>query len=227
MRITPVLTTLYAGVAISSITLSAAEASALSLTTLFSANNGGDPGGAVYFNLETKLNDLLITSLETNTEAIGGSTSGFQVFTKLGTADGSEADISAWSLATAGSITRSGEDNPSSVLLDNPIQLQANTLYGFALVMPGNVGHDYTNGSSCSAYTAAGNCFYSNADLSILAGTASNQPFSSALFSPRVWNGTINYQTSPSTAIPTPALLPGLLGLGTAVWRKRRQSEVV
>jgi hypothetical protein len=83
-----------------------------------------------------------------------------------------------------------GEDNPSPVWLDNTFDLDADTLYGMALVMGPTAGHDYTNGDGTNQY-------YSNADLDLECGSATNVPFSGNIFSPRVWNGTMCYFVGP------------------------------
>ncbi|MDJ1173417.1 PEP-CTERM sorting domain-containing protein [Roseofilum capinflatum] len=213
---------LIAGVAELGVSQAAFSAS---LTTLFSANNGGNTGGAVYFNIETGANALSITGFDTNTAELFGPTAGFEVYTKLGTAQGFEGNIGAWDLESTGTITPSGRDNPSAVDLDNPFVLEANTLYGFALVMPSSVGHDYTNGSGCSAYVAGGNCSSSNGDLSFIGGSASNSPFStSSPFAPRIWNGTIEYEVV-AESVPEPTALLGLVGLGCGLLVSKRNQR--
>jgi hypothetical protein len=39
-------------------------------------------------------------------------------------------------------------------------------------------------------------------------------------------SGLVTYSPVTSTVVPTPALLPGLVGMGFAAIRKRRQAEV-
>jgi hypothetical protein len=53
-----------------------------------------------------------------------------------------------------------------------------------ALVMGPEAGHDYTNGPLGP---------YSNADIQLDLGSASNVPFTANIFNPRVWNGTMYY----------------------------------
>jgi hypothetical protein len=99
--------------------------------------------------------------------------------------------------------------------------LDANTLYGLSLVMPLTVRHDYTNGSGCVAYGSGGNCEFSNADLTLNLGAATNAPFGTSVFNPRTWNGSITYDLKASVPEPGTVLLMslGLAGLGFA---KRR-----
>jgi len=203
------------------------KANAILLETLYASDNGGGDGGAIYFDLLTGGQGINITGLFSNTDSTSTS-SGFNVYTKLGTAEGSELNSGAWTLATGGTITGLGDDLKSSVSLDSIIMLDASTLYGIALVMPSGFGHEYTNGTCAVSYTNNLNCGYSDANLTLLAGSATNIPFSNANggpFSPRVWNGGIEYELK-SGDIPTPTTL-ALLGLGLAGlgWSRRKQNS--
>ena len=204
------------------------HANAATITTLFDRNNGGDPGGAVYFDLIVGPNHVSITGLETNTENTG-SFSGFEVYTGVGSAFGNETNAGFWTLASLGTLTALGENERSPVALNSNIFLSAGTSYGIALVMPSSAEHEYTNAGENGALAS-----YSNADLTLNFGSATNVPFSleppfpggsEGLFSPRTWNGTIEYQVSP---VPLPAaawlFLSALGGLGLFGWRRRRDT---
>ena len=176
---------------------------AAQITTLFGANNGGGPGGAVYFDLQTGANGIEITGFDTNAGEIGVF-AGWQLYLMEGTsAFGSESNAESWSLSATGTVNGLGTNNASQVLLDNTVTLEANTLYGVAMVMGAGMGHDYTNGNGS-------NQFYSNGDLSLSFGSATNTPFGSPTFQPRVWNGTVKYEV---ITAPEPSSL-ALLGLG-------------
>lgn len=193
----------------------ASHASAQSLTTLFAANNGGSNGGAVYFDLQVGPNPISITAFETNTAETFQFD--FTVYSLgAGTTHVGNETSAGWSVIGTGAGTGMGRDIPSPVTLNGNINLAANTAYAFALVLDrdgggGNAaGHDYTNGTG-------GNQSFGNADLSLRLGTASNVPFTTPIFNPRVWNGTILYEV-----IPAPASL-ALLGLGGLVAARRRR----
>ncbi len=98
---------------------------------------------------------------------------------------------------------------------------------GIAIDASSSWGHRYTNGTGS-------NQFYSNADLSLTLGSAMNDPFggaSASLYSPRVWNGTIEYSAS-TAAVPEPSSL-AILGIGAGVVglvsirRRRREQKQV
>jgi hypothetical protein len=165
---------------------SLSTASAQSLSTLFVSNNGGSVGGVVYFDVNITT-PVIVNSLATNTATPGPL--GATVYVKSGTYVGSEQNQGAWTLVSTGSGTGAGQDQPSLITLTTPFQLNGG-VYGVAIVgaAPGlpSFAHRYTNGTGA-------NQFFSNADLSITLGAAQNAPFTGAPFTPRIWNGTINY----------------------------------
>ena len=191
--------------------LTVSTANAQSLTTLFASDNSGNLGGAVYFDAQIGALGLVVDGFDTNTAEL--VTFDFTVFTLFGTSHVGNEFGAGWIQVATGTGVGAGDDNPSPVTLDNTFLLDANTLYGMAVVLGPNAGHDYTNGTG-------GNQFFSNADLSLSLGSASNVPFTAPLFSPRVWNGTIHYST-----IPEPSTI-AFLGLAAAVgligYRRRR-----
>ncbi len=156
-----------------------------SLTSLFASNNGGSNGGAVYFDVTVGPADIEVTEIDINTDEGGSFT--MNVYTLVGTYAGNETNAGAWTLASAASGTASGTiDTPSNAVLATPITLTAGTTYGMALVLDATHGHSYTNGDGT-------NQNYSNADMSMSLGSASNVPFTASIFSPRIFNGTIHY----------------------------------
>jgi len=167
-----------------------------SLTTLFAGGNSGSAGGAVYFDVTVGPAPITITGYDVNTLAVAASSFGFQVYTKVGTYVGSEANIGAWTSQATGSGVAAGSTFPSPVTLGNTFVLNANTTYGMALVLGPTGGpvaqHSYTNGTGP-------NQNYSNADLSLSLGAALNVPFAGTPFTPRVWNGTIKYNVGGTT----------------------------
>lgn len=179
-----------------------------SLATLYGSNNGGDLGGAVYFDLTVGSQPISITSFDVNSADPGSMN--LSVYTIVGTAFGNETNAGAWGTPTNGAGVGAGLNLPSNITLNTPINLSANTTYGIALVMDASHGHDYTNGTGT-------NQSYSNGDLSLSLGTASNVPFTAGIFSPRVWNGTVYYTTTPSTPISNWAIVIGLLLIGAFV----------
>lgn len=65
---------------------------------------------------------------------------------------------------------------------------------------------------------------YSNADLSLALGSATNVPFTQPVFSPRVWNGTIFYTVVPE---PSPMAFRAVGALGLVVALRCRRGRKV
>jgi hypothetical protein len=160
---------------------------ARSLSTLFAAGNGGASGGAVFFDVSVT-EDITMTGLLTHLQAVGGATFSVDVYAIEGdTYVGNEQNAGAWTLIGTATGTPQGSGTPSEAFFASGIPLSAGSDYAMALVLDANHAHAYTNGNGS-------NQNYSNADLSISLGAGQNTPFSSGTFSPRVWNGAINYE---------------------------------
>jgi subtilisin-like proprotein convertase family protein len=149
-----------------------------SIMTLYGSDNGGSPGGAVYFDVTVGADDIAITDIDINT-AGGSPTVNMDVYTLEGTYVGNEGNPGAWTMQTSGTGPNNGEDNPSPIVLDDTVTLSAGVTYGMAF-------HEYTNGTG-------GNQNYDNGEVALSLGAASNVPFDGSPFSPRVWNGSLHY----------------------------------
>jgi hypothetical protein len=177
------------------------------ITTLFNANNAGGPGGAVYFDIDVlNPNGITIEKIFTNSNAtVLGS---MDIYTPAG-----------WTLVSSGSGTLAGVNNPSEFNVSD-FSLGFGVT-GIAIAASSSWGHVYTNGNGS-------NQFYSNADLSLTLGSATNSAFDASVFTPRIWNGTIEYSTT--TAVPEPSSL-ALFGIGAciagfgAARRRRREKQ--
>jgi hypothetical protein len=159
-----------------------------SLATLFTSNNGGSVGGAVYFDV-TPAQNLFLTGLDVNTSAVAGASLSLDVYTRSGTYAGHESSASGWTPRTAGHGVSAGQDAPSRVDLNEPILL-GTAVTGVAIVAR-NFGHRYTNGNGS-------NQTYGDANLAVNLGSATNVPFTGAPFTPRVANLTFRYRTDTS-----------------------------
>ncbi len=156
-----------------------------SLQTLFASNNGGNIGGAVYFDL-TVTNPITLSQIDVNTAIGAGTAIGLDVhLTAAGsTYAGNETNAGAWALAGSGTGTAAAVDTPSAVSLTSPIALAPGT-YGVALVATG-FGHRYTGGNGS-------NQSYSDTNIALSLGSSLNVPFSGSVFTPRVANVDLHY----------------------------------
>jgi len=143
--------------------------------------NGGNIGGAVYFDLSVTSN-VSITNLETNYSAAVGTPVGMQIWTAPTTAVGNQANPAAWTLMAMdnGASQSAGINSPTFIVLASPLSLTTGS-YGIALVSVGSA-HAYTNGNGA-------NQVFTNGPYTLNAGSASNAPFTAPTFNPRVWNG--------------------------------------
>jgi hypothetical protein len=190
---------------------SRAPAQVMSLSTIFAANNNNSVGGGNYYNVDV-LNaaGITITAFDINTNAAAGTPVTINVWTRPGTHVGFETSMAGWTQVTTGSGVAAGDNLPT--FIDVTDFALSPGLTGFALNNT-NVAFRYTNGTGT-------NQFYSNSDLSLTLGSATNVFLTAPVFTPRVWNGTVYYTTVPE---PGTLLLTGLVLTAGAGWRRLRK----
>lgn len=150
-----------------------------SLNTL--TPNNGQVGA--YFDCKPKT-DVTVTGFNFVPNSSGTFT--VKIYWKSGTHVGNETNNSAWTLlgssssfsGTGGAITR--------IPVTISKQLTANQTYAFYIIATNIIG--YTNGSSL------GSIAVQNSDMIIYQGRGSGGAFSSSLFTPRTFAGTMLYE---------------------------------
>ena len=188
----------------------AGGANAATLTTTFAGGNSQN-GNMFDVNI-ISTTDLLVTSLDLNMNMdMSVETSDIEVYGRTGSWVGFEGSSVGWTLLSqTPSVTGNGAGLSTTVNI-NDIVLPALSTY--ALYITTTTGLlNYTNG------TSVGNVFAQNADLQILEGAGTVYAFSSS-FTPRVWNGSITYNTV--IPEPTSALLLSLSAIGIVARRRR------
>ncbi|MEM7085250.1 MAG: HYR domain-containing protein [Bacteroidota bacterium] len=174
------------------------------ITTLFSSNNNGSEGGAIYFNVTTQADEIQVGSLESN--IIGSAqTVTMDIYVAEGSYDGNETDPSFWGTPVASaSGTREPVNNPTTLQLSSVIVLMPNTTYAFALDLTSANIHRYRNGNGS-------NQSYTDGNLTVDLGSATNTEFTGPVFSPRVWNGSLIYglNGAPLSLVQTAGLPSG------------------
>jgi hypothetical protein len=163
------------------------------LVTTFLNNNGGNVGGAIYFDLAVTQN-VRFSGLELNSGTAVGTPAGITVYTTPGTHVGNEADIALWTPVAEddGTSFCAGAGLPTAMTFVAPFDLTPGS-YGVAIVgTNGTTGfsqaHAYTNGTATNTMVAS-----PDGVLTLMAGAALNVPFTGAPLTPRVWNGRLCY----------------------------------
>ena len=162
------------------------------LSTLFAMDTGGLPGGAIYFDI-TVATEIEISGFQSNFDDATGIPVGLDFYLTPGTYAGNELNGSAWKLMGSGSGNAAGLDMMSTITLAAPALVRPGS-WGVCLVEnTGNDGHVYSIATGPAS--AGGNEGpYADSILSIGGfGTAQNTLFAGFTFSPRVWNGCIDY----------------------------------
>jgi hypothetical protein len=177
------------GCAITLLALSVpAPAGGGSITTLFDGSAGVQNGGNLFDVQVTRPGGLLITGFDIN---LGGmpppGTFSLDVYITPQSYLGVDATPSAWTLVASATGSPLSPNVP--VRVDTPDFALPMGFYGIALYIGGN-GPWYTLPGSVALEQ-------SNADLHLRFGISKPLLFSGGSFGPRVWNGTIYYDTPP------------------------------
>ena len=198
--------------------LAAASLSAQSpITTLFASNNGGAAGGATYFNIDV-LDPAGITvyQVDLNCGQAAGSPIGCSIHTAGAAWDAVDpvsglatyADPSVWTQVAAGTGVAAGTDSPSSVCLSaSGGFFLAQGTYAMAVVMDAGTSHRYTNGDGS-------NQNYATAECTLDLGGGANTPFGASVFQPRVWNGSLFYNSGTTVGNCLPNASTDSFGVG-------------
>lgn len=201
--------------------LSSSLAQAGSLTTLFS---GGNNHNGNMFDI-IAYNDLTVTGWDINFTNLGsGSTAPVEVYYRLGGYSGHQDTPGDWTFLGSTNATSNGPGTASPLNLGG-LNLLAGNTYGIYITAT-DTFLNYSNGTAGSE----GTVYSSNSDLAITVGLGKAYAFGSN-FSPRIWNGTVFYETSNGNgngdpnAVPTPAALgSGMMLLGAMLLKRRRQA---
>jgi hypothetical protein len=158
------------------------------LTTIFASNNGNANGGATYFDIDVvDPAGITIFNIDINTSA---TAAGIEVFTTPTTYVGATVDPSLWTSVAVGTGAGAGIDSPTQVCLSATGGIfLAPGQYGIAIVQDAGTNARYTTGTAPFALS------YSTAEATLNLGSGTNSPFTASLFTPRVWNGSLHYES--------------------------------
>ncbi len=171
-----------------------------SLTTTLAGGNGSD--GAM-FSVQAKNNDLLIESIL----PVILNNQNFSVYYKPGTFVGFEGNAASWTFIDSAGLTSPGSGQPAPGFKNLNVLVPANQKVSFYVTdHTGGSGLDYTDGTLLDSLFASDNF------IQFFEGEGIQYPFGTT-FSPRIFNGLINYcylgdTISPSLNITTSASNP-------------------
>ncbi len=157
------------------------------LSTPFTANNGGASGWTVMFDANvTNPQGINICGMDHNTgTTVVGTPFTFNVYVTPGTYVGNDNNIAPWRLVGSGAGLCAGNNVPSTTALATPLYLPLGS-FGIAINYVG-CSPRYTNGPAGP---------YSNGDVTLTLGAVRSTLFNAgSLFTPRVWNGALHYDT--------------------------------
>jgi hypothetical protein len=151
------------------------------LTTTFTGANLGNAGGAIFFDL-TINTTVTIHQIDFNSASAAGTAGSLNVYLGPPTWVGNTANSALWTLIASGTCTTAGVGLPTPCSLTSPFALGPGT-YGVGLVASSTIQHGYTTGAVSA----------STSEMSLVGGGAQNTPWSTTLFQPRGFNGSIYY----------------------------------
>ena len=158
-------------------------------------------------------NGITVKSLAVN---VGAGPLTIDVYIKTGTYAGFDTTPGAWTLVSATAVTGLGFGLQTPVTL-TPFFLAAGSTHGIYVTIDSN-----TNIAPYMYYSSGANT-YSNADISLTTGNGLGGKFGSlAYFTPRTWNGIINYNLG-NTLVPEPSSLALLALAAPGLWLLRRR----
>lgn len=170
--------------------------SCLTDTTTFTSNNGNDGN---MFDVTIGSSDVTLRRMHCNVNGMGW----WYIYYRVGTYVGNESSAAGWILIDSAYVTSAGMDQPTLIPVDMDIYAPAGSTIAFYTTGNGT-GADinYTDG------TTEGAVYSSTPDISIKEGKGMTYPFG-GLFTPRVWNGILEYCVGPTGVSQQISTIPG------------------
>jgi len=163
-----------------------ATLSAQSITTTFAGGNGGSSLWGNLFDITVKGKSLHITSFDVNASAAVNTAFSIDVYITSKTWVGKDAAAAKWVKVATGSGKSAGSGTKSPVNTTDFVLAPGS--YGMAIYFTGS-GMSYTNGATATTV-------FQNKDVSLSLGISKTAFFGGSTYNPRVWNGTIYYDTT-------------------------------
>ncbi len=146
---------------------------------------GGNSQNGNMFDIVAK-NNITIDSFEVNPTVAAGTAVTVEIYERAGTYVGSETTAANWTLVGSAQVTANGSGVPTPVPVNVGVTVPATQRHAFYVTISSGQTLNYTNGGGVGTLEAE------NADLQFFEGVGKSYPFGGT-FTPRVWNGVINY----------------------------------
>ncbi len=149
------------------------------ISTTFIGGNGADGN---IFSVRAK-KDIILQNFEGHIDNSGI----VKIYYLLGPYAGFENNPGAWTLVDSAFVTSNGSNTATAIPIQLNMEIDSNEIVSFYITTNGAGGSvGYTDG------VLEGALFSSNGDIEIFEGQGMTYPFGGN-FTPRVWNGRINY----------------------------------
>lgn len=160
------------------------------LTTTFASNNGQSGN---MFDLEA-INAVSVAGFDVNLDP---GTWNLEIYHRAGSYVGHETNAASWTLVTtATGVASAGTNLPTPVGLTSAVAIPAGQTHSFYITVTNGTSMNYTNG------TAAGAVYADDGNIRLFEGLGKSYPFGSS-YSPRVWNGSVNYSVASTGDLTT------------------------
>jgi hypothetical protein len=162
------------------------------ITTTFASNNGGSTTWVNMFDVKVlDPNGLKITDLDVNISSAVNTPFTITVYTTPTTYVGNDGNPAVWTSLSTGNGLGAGRDLPSPVDVTDFVLKQGSWGVGIHYV---GASMAYTNGTGS-------NQTYKNSDIELQLGLVRAGFFTGTVFTPRVWNGTIYYDSAVTASL--------------------------
>lgn len=187
------------------------QASATVITTTF---EGGNDYSGNMFNLTNVSGSAIELTGQFEGNFIGGTSGTIDVWYYNGSYVGHEGSASGWTLLGSSSYISLGNNTPTSFNIGNSLDVNSGEVIGLYFFTGLTNGLNYTNGSN----------IYNDGVVELELGIGTDDvAFSGGIFTPRTWNGSIEYTSASTVSEPALGALM-IMGLISFVGLRRRSA---